>query len=324
MLVALWTTCFQLSFQTAALAQQCLAVTDIEPVPSTESSETLKGKCPIRQCYGTGATCSCYDRLYTTEVANTCQGEVTIQVDAGTNYPTGQHKLGKGAHEKYSCQEARDSCSGVKISLVGVGSETTNQFRPSPPKTPAVSQAVLDEAKRKADEARAKAREAEAKAAQKRAADSAEKNKLKEAAKSVPSWCQGMISACEQRASSIANASQGTQSQCNAYCQILRIENCNGASTTVQQAAQACTAGAQRDQRAETERAQAAKERKEREEAEERRKWHCFGENGNVRQGFEQCKAECSAYFSANHCSNVCYASGDGSIAKGRSCYREP
>jgi hypothetical protein len=140
----------------------------------------------------------------------------------------------------------------------------------SPSSTPKQPQgralgAELQQAKQKAEEARAKAREAEAKAAQKRAAVEAEKNKMKEEAKALPSWCEGLISSCQQRAASLSNASSGTQSQCNAYCQTLMIENCNGSSSTVQGAAQACNSGAQRDQR------QAMEEDKRRRETERRR-----------------------------------------------------
>ncbi len=134
---------------------------------------------------------------------------------------------------------------------------------------------ALQEAKQKADEARAKAREAAAKAAQKRNEEEAEKKRVKEATLKVPSFCQGMIRTCEERAASLANLSGGTQSQCRAYCQTLQIENCNP-SSTVQQAAQACTAGAERDQKeaarqeklrrqAEAERRQAEAARRERE-----------------------------------------------------------
>jgi hypothetical protein len=107
----------------------------------------------------------------------------------------------------------------------------------------------LREANQQADQAKAKAREAEAAAAKRRAAADEEKNQLKNEAKSLPSWCPGMVSACRERAASLANASSATQSQCSAYCQILQIEDCNGTSPTVNQAAQACNSGAQRDQR---------------------------------------------------------------------------
>ena len=130
----------------------------------------------------------------------------------------------------------------------------------------------LQQARLKADEARAKTREAAAKAAQKRNEEEAEKKRLKKAADQLPSWCQGMIRACEQRAASLANSSSETESQCKAYCQNLEIEKCN-ASSTVQQAAQACTAAAERDQRAAARRAQAAAEARRaqaaREEAEQ-------------------------------------------------------
>jgi hypothetical protein len=180
------------------------------------------------------------------------------------------------------------------------------------------------QAQQKADEARAKARDALNKTAEERAKRESEKRELKAAANALPPWCQGMIDACEHRAASLANATQGTQSQCRAYCQILKIENCNGGSSTVREAAQTCTAGAERDQKTEAERERATKERAAQREAEERRKWHCFGEAGNVSQGFQQCKSECSAYFSSSHCTSACYASGDGSISNGRSCFREP
>jgi hypothetical protein len=95
-------------------------------------------------------------------------------------------------------------------------------------------------------------------------------------ANALPSWCQGMISACEERATSFANSTEGTKSQCRAYCNVLQIENCNGGSSTVLRAARACTAGAERDQKeaarqdairkqAENEHQQAENARRERE-----------------------------------------------------------
>jgi hypothetical protein len=122
-----------------------------------------------------------------------------------------------------------------------------------------------EEAKQKANEAKAKAQQAADRQEQVRKSAEEQKNRLKAQANSVPSWCQGMISSCQQRASSLANATAGTQSQCNAYCQILQVEDCNGASSTVQQAAQACNSGAQRDQK------EAMEEDKRRREAKRRR-----------------------------------------------------
>lgn len=185
-------------------------------------------------------------------------------------------------------------------------------------------QKAVQAAKLKADEARSKALQAAAAAEKAKSAAEAEKQRLKDEAARLPSWCQGMVSSCEQRASTLSNSSQETQSQCRAYCRNLRIENCNGASPTIQQAAQACNSGARNDQKAETERQRSAKAQQAQREAEERRKWHCFGEAGNIDAGFRECQSECSAYFSASHCHDVCYASGDGSVSNGRSCYREP
>jgi hypothetical protein len=105
------------------------------------------------------------------------------------------------------------------------------------------------EAKQKAEEAKTNARQAAEKQEQTKKAAEEQRSRLKVEAAKVPSWCQGLIGSCQQRAASLSNASSGTQSQCNAYCQTLRIENCNGDSPTVQGAAQACNSGAQRDQR---------------------------------------------------------------------------
>ncbi|WP_156163064.1 hypothetical protein [Bradyrhizobium sp. LTSP857] len=124
----------------------------------------------------------------------------------------------------------------------------------------------LQQTRAKADEAKSKARDAANKAAQLKAANEAEKNKLKQTANSIPSWCDGMVNSCQQRAASLDNASQATQSQCKAYCQNLKIENCNGSSPTIQQAAQACNAGAQRDRREAIEEDQRRREAQRREE----------------------------------------------------------
>jgi hypothetical protein len=236
-------------------------------------------------------------------VTNTCSGEITIQVDAGTNWNARQHKLAKGAHGKYSCLEAHDSCNGVKISLIGIGSEQ-GESRPSPPKNPTASRAALDEAKKKADDARAKAREAAAKAAQKRKDDEAEKKKLKEAANKLPSWCEGMVRVCENRNSSLANLSSASQSQCNAYCTNLQIENCNSASSTIKEAAQKCTEGAERDQkevaRKRADQKRAEEERKKKEEEERRNQCFQTGDGSGL-----------LCCGTATLCEQRCFASND-------------
>jgi hypothetical protein len=210
------------------------SVTDSEPVPSAASSEALKGQCPISKCFR--GSCLCYDRLYTSGVVNTCQNEVTIEVDAGKNYSTGQHKLGKGQGRTYRCQEARDGCGGVKISLIGQETET--------PKSPA----NLGETKARTDAAPAKAKQVNKEQAERRDANEDEKKKSKDDTLKVPSFCEGMIHACEERAASLPNLTDATRSQCDAYCRNLRIENC-APSITLQEGAQACNTGAERDQR---------------------------------------------------------------------------
>jgi hypothetical protein len=53
-------------------------------------------------------------------------------------------------------------------------------------------------------------------------------------------------------------------------------------------------------------------------------KWHCYGEYGNVQEGFRQCQEVCGRFYNAGFCHDTCYASSDSSIADGRSCFREP
>lgn len=237
-------------------AADCLSVTDSTPVPSTESSETLKGQCPIKQCYG--QSCSCFDRLYRTEVVNTCQYPVKIEVAAGTNWSSGQYKLGKGQHGQYACQEARDGCKGVKVSLISEETESTSQDTHNPPKNQAASAADLDAAKKRADAARAKAIQAEKDQAAQRSAQQDEKNKLKESALKLPQFCEGMIQMCQERVASVTT--DQTRSQCKAYCTNLQIENCNP-SSEIQDGARACNAGIESDQK------EAARQKREQEAA---------------------------------------------------------
>ncbi|MGE3988081.1 MAG: hypothetical protein AB7F49_08970 [Pseudorhodoplanes sp.] len=55
----------------------------------------------------------------------------------------------------------------------------------------------------------------------------------------------------------------------------------------------------------------------------EARKWRCYGEVGSVRQGFNECRAECGNYFNANYCASTCRAS-EASLENGRSCFKIP
>jgi hypothetical protein len=191
---------------------------------------------------------------------------------------------------------------------------------------------AVEAEKKKADEARRLAREAATKAEQKRTEEEAKKKRLKEAAIKVPSFCQGMIRACEERAASLANLTSATQSQCRAYCQILQIENCNP-SSTVQQAAQACNAGAERDQRETTLRARERERERERYEREaaprrtapnrEASAWRCFPD-------YNSCTAYCrqvtGASGNSGWCGGICSETGTGNRPKPRefgnqSCY---
>lgn len=120
--------------------------------------------------------------------------------------------------------------------------------------------------------------------------DEAEKSRIKAEAARMPQWCDGMVHTCEQRNAALINASSETRSKCEAYCRNLQIEKCHP-SSTLQEAAQACTTMQQRDQRAKGERAA---------KAEESRKWHCFGEVGNVNQGSATAAFQTDALASEN------------------------
>ncbi|MVT64837.1 hypothetical protein GPL21_06920 [Bradyrhizobium pachyrhizi] len=72
------------------------------------------------------------------------------------------------------------------------------------------------------------------------------------------------------------------------------------------------------------ERAQQLEEERIARELQEAQKWRCFGENGNVTQGFHQCRAECGSFYPSQYCQAQCYASSSGSIASGRSCFKMP
>ena len=54
------------------------------------------------------------------------------------------------------------------------------------------------------------------------------------------------------------------------------------------------------------------------------RKWHCFGDHNNVSEGYADCRDACRQFYSGQHCKDTCYASGEGSFAHGRSCFKEP
>jgi hypothetical protein len=56
----------------------------------------------------------------------------------------------------------------------------------------------------------------------------------------------------------------------------------------------------------------------------EARKWHCYGSPANVDGGFRQCQSACDEFYEGSYCHHVCYVSGDGSEAHGRSCFKEP
>lgn len=180
---------------------------------------------------------------------------------------------------------------------------------------------ALDAARQRADEARKKAKDAAGISDQRSKESDAQKKRFKEAAAATPASCQTAVAACEQRSSQLAGLSESTRSQCSTSCQLMKIENCNPASTTIRDAATTCSASAEHDQKDAIRREKAEAARLAREE---RLKWHCYGTAGNVREGFAQCKQECSAYFSSGHCRDACYASGDGSVENGRSCFREP
>lgn len=169
------------------------------------------------------------------------------------------------------------------------------------------------QAQHKLDEARAKAREALNKAAQEKAKQEAEKQKLKEEARAPSPACQQAVAACEQRNSGLSNVSSSTQSECAAYCRNMQIENCNPNSPTLQQGAQACTAGAERDRKEAEERA-----------AEERRRAAALAQAQRCRingpltccGSLEACLRSCNNRDS--RCSRACAGGND---ARARWCY---
>jgi hypothetical protein len=188
------------------------------------------------------------------------------------------------------------------------------------------------QAQQQADAARAKARAVTKKAAEDRAREQAAKEKLKKETSAPSPACQQAVAECGRRNAELANLTPETLSKCDAYCRNMQIENCNPSSSTLNENARICVEGAKKDQKDAVERASKLREQRRLEleraaraqAAEERRKWHCFGEAGSISRGFAECKSECRAYFSASHCASVCYASGEGSISNGRSCFREP
>jgi hypothetical protein len=104
-----------------------------------------------------------------------------------------------------------------------------------------------------------------------------------------------------------------------------------GAEDVNKQNAASTSQRAREDDKKAEDAAQEARERARRLEEErtarelaEARKWRCFGQNGNVRQGFEACKVECGAFYAPLFCRNQCYASSSGSIANGQSCFKMP
>jgi hypothetical protein len=56
----------------------------------------------------------------------------------------------------------------------------------------------------------------------------------------------------------------------------------------------------------------------------QRSKWHCWGEVGNVAEGFRECRQACAEFYGAGFCYSQCHDSGDASFANGRSCFQEP
>jgi hypothetical protein len=71
-------------------------------------------------------------------------------------------------------------------------------------------------------------------------------------------------------------------------------------------------------------RADKIEEDRRRRELADANKWHCFGQDGNVNAGFQQCQQACAPFWGALQCHSVCYASNTGSIASGQSCFKEP
>jgi len=207
--------------------------------------------------------------LPTIYVANGCGCRCSVN---GITVPQGRGTgviVGPYSNDKFFCINTRKNpqtdCTGFRREFsFSCHPDGDASQRRSDTSQPRVSpKAAAQEAQKKADEARLKAQEAINKAMEKREKEEAERKKLKEAAATtVPSWCRGMVSACEQRAASLANSTQATQNQCKTYCQILNIENCNGGSPTVQHAAQACTADAERDQKEAADRAREAARRR--------------------------------------------------------------
>jgi hypothetical protein len=193
-------------------------------------------------------------------------------------------------------------------------SETPQRGAPANPRE------ASQDAQRKADEARLKAREGLKKEEEERAKEEAEKKKLKQEAAAPSAVCQQQVQACEERNKALSNLTPGTQSQCATYCRNMQIESCNPSSPTLRQGAQACTEGAERDQKEAADRAQRLKDAREA----EARKWHCFGETGSVREGYNRCLQECSNFYGSGSCKSQCYASNTGSLANGRSCFKEP
>ena len=51
---------------------------------------------------------------------------------------------------------------------------------------------------------------------------------------------------------------------------------------------------------------------------------HCFGQRGNVAEGFRECRAQCERFYNSGFCYNKCYESDTTSESSGRSCFRGP
>lgn len=203
--------------------------------------------------------------------------------------------------------------SGVSRTCLGRDNDAKRDEKAAKPAQDKNRQQALERAKQAAAAARGKAREATRREQQRSANKEAERRRIKQTVTKLGSGCQDAIQACERQAESLKASAQ---SQCRAYCQSMRAAHCNLNSSSLSQAGQTCSYTARQEHQ------QVARTAKL--EREEKAKWECFGERGNVREGFDQCKRECEEYHSSQHCQRTCFASGDGSIANGRSCFRRP
>ena len=51
---------------------------------------------------------------------------------------------------------------------------------------------------------------------------------------------------------------------------------------------------------------------------------HCYGQRGNIADGFRECRAQCERLYNSGFCYNKCYESDTTSESGGRSCFRGP